>query len=282
MMDLDNLIYDYRLGYVRAGTDGGFDILGGDDAPGGRIVTLGGYTTPESARASWVNRLYDRLGGRYQIYNGCTDGYGSAQEMLMCVRDGFLLKPALVLQLSGFYNFAYKLGLVRDKRHASFLRDHPFTTPGQIAFCEKITARFGLGNNEVYYGEENHVPAWEYWLGHVDILNALCAAFGIRYSAFLQPCVFSGGYERSRAEDIALCEIYDLTQAELDAIAFRFRDEYDKAAKAARTRDWLVDLSTLFAGETDVFLNACHARDAYVNRLADAVYGRIGAEEASA
>jgi hypothetical protein len=247
-------------------------------------VTLGGYTMSESAtaRASWVDRLYAGLGGRYQIYNGCTDGYSSAQEMLMCVRDGFLLKPALVLQLSGFYNFAYKLGLVRDKRHASFLRDHPFATPGQIAFCEKITSRFGLGNNEVYYGEENHVPAWEYWLGHLDILNALCAAFGIRYLAFLQPCAFSGRYERSPAEDIALCETYDLTQAELDAIASRFRVEYDKAAQAARTRDWLVDLSTLFAGETDVFLDACHVRDAHVDRLADAVYGRIYATEASA
>jgi hypothetical protein len=134
----------------------------------------------------------------------------------------------------------------------------------------------------VYYGEENHLPAWEYWIGHVDILHALCAAFGIRYRVFLQPCVFSGGYKRRRAEDTALREAYALTQTELDTIAARFRDEYDQAARATRTRDFLVDLSDLFAGEADVFLDACHVRNAYVDRLADAVYGRIEATEASA
>jgi hypothetical protein len=242
---------------------------------------LGGYTTPQAAtaRASWPDRLYERLGGAAQIYNGCTDGHTSAQELIMCIRDGFLLKPELVLQLSGFYNFAYKSGLVREKRYAPILRDHPFATPGQIAFYERITARFGLGNGEMYYGEENRVPAWEYWLGHVDTLHALCAEFGIRHRAFLQPCAFSGRYGRSASEDAVLRESYGLTPPELDAIASRLQDAYGKTREAARGRDWLIDLSALFDGESDVYIDACHVRNEYIGRLAEAVYGCIGTEE---
>ena len=51
---MEGYIFDYRLGYIRDGCElTGFDVLGNDDAPDGRIVTLGGYTTPETAK----NRL---------------------------------------------------------------------------------------------------------------------------------------------------------------------------------------------------------------------------------
>ena len=43
MAKYDETIFDYRLGYVRAGaTISGFDFIGEEGAP--RILVLGGYT----------------------------------------------------------------------------------------------------------------------------------------------------------------------------------------------------------------------------------------------
>jgi len=281
MPELSGFCYDYRLGYIRAGCDlPGFDVLGKDDAPGGRIVTLGGYTTPEQAKnhSSWADFLYDQLAGRFQIFNGCTDGYTSAQEMTLLIRDVILFKPKLVICLSGFYNFAYKLGLVKEKQYAQILKTHPFTTPGQIAFYQKITSRFGLGNDRVYFGEENLVPAWEYWLGHQDIIHCLCEEFGIRHRTFLQPCIFSGEYPRSRGEDIALAEAFGITDDELAMFAAQFGEQYRRAADAARNREYIADISNLFDSDNEVYLNACHVRDEYTHRIAEAIGKQIGME----
>ena len=102
---MEGYIFDYRLGYVREGcTLTGFDVIGGDGAQYGRIVTLGGCTTPEIAQngQSWAHALYKHAGGKYQILNGCTDGYSSAQILTMFIREAILLKPKLVVCLSGY------------------------------------------------------------------------------------------------------------------------------------------------------------------------------------
>lgn len=274
-------IFDYRLGYVRADCEAsGFDVLGGDDAPGGRIVTLGGYTTPEQAKnhTSWADSLYEQFGGKYQILNGCTNGYTSAQEMTMLIRDVILLKPKLVICLSGFYNFAYKLGFLKDRHFAEILKTHPFTTPGQIEFYNKITARFGLGNDKIYYGEENHLPAWEYWLSHVDITHCLCKEFGIRHMTFLQPCIFSGNYTRSRSEDDALIEAYDMTTDELNQFAAEFRKQYAQVAMHTVECRYVADLSSLFDGIQNVYLDACHVKPDYLWKMISKVAAYIDKE----
>jgi hypothetical protein len=275
-MDLDGYIFDYRTGCVRAGCElPGFDVLGADGAPDGRVVTLGGCTTPEMARNknSWaddLHRLFSDSGGDIQLLNGCTDGYAAAQEMTLFVRDVILLKPRLVICLSGFHDFAYKLGFVRDRRRAAFLKTHPFATPRQMAFLEKIASRFGLGKDEVYYGEENNTPAHAYWLGCMEIINCLCEEFGIRFAAFLQPCVFSGDYRMGERETGMIQELYNLTDSEIEGFRGEFRREYADAARLITGREYITDLSALFDGERDAYAEACRPRDC--GSLAGAVY----------
>lgn len=281
MVGTGGLIYDYRLGSVRAGSAlSGFDVLGGDTAPDGRIVTLGGYTTAGQAarRASWADRLFERFGGTVQIYNGCTDGHTSVQALLMLVRDALLLHPKRVACLTGFYNFAYKLGFVREKRLAPTLAAHPFATPVQAAFYEEFTARFGLGSGAVYYGEENRLPAWEYWVRQTDMMHAICVEFGLKYTAFLQPCVFSGRCRISGGAADTLARSYGLSPRELTAFGDSFREQYALAAQAAQSRPYIADLSALFDGDEDAFTDACHVRDALVHKIADAVWARLGTE----
>jgi hypothetical protein len=265
---VEGYIFDYRIGYVRAGCElQGFDVIGKDS--GEKIVALGGYTTPAQAKGekSWANALH-RLAGKSQILCGCTDGYASGQILTMFIREVPLLAPKLVVCLSGFYNIAYRLGFVQNKKDAAFFKLHPFATPGHLHFYRQITARFGIGKDEVYYGEENGMPAWELWLRHMGDINCLCEEFGIRFKALLQPCVFSGAYRRSEREDAFLRERYGVTDAELDAFQAGFQQEYAEITKGAMDLSYIADLSCMFDSHEDVYADACHVKDGLMPELA--------------
>jgi hypothetical protein len=283
-VDLTDLIYDLRLGYVRSESDGGFDILGAENAAeNGRIVTLGGYSTIEQAKKhiSWADYLHKKLGEKYQIYNGCTEGFTSAQELTMLIRDVILLKPKLVICLSGYNNFANKTGFVKEKEYAEILRTRPFTNSGQIAFTKKVVSRFGLGNDKIYYGEENNKPAWEYWLEQEEIIHSLCEEFGIRHMTFLQPCIFSGNYEPSESENARLAELYKITKKETDGYLAAIRGEYKNAQAAISGSEYIFDISEIFNGESGVYTDAYHVKEAKTEKLAEAINLRLkGAENA--
>jgi hypothetical protein len=265
---MEGYIFDYRLGYVRAGCElQGFDVIGLESAE--RIVALGGYTTPEQAKAEqgWANALHG-LTGKSQILCGCTDGYASAQILTMFIREVPFLAPKLVVCLSGFYNIAYRLGLVVNKKDAAFLSLHPFATPGHLHFYREITPRFGIGNDEVFYGEENAMPAWELWLRHMGDINCLCEEFGMEFKAILQPCVFSGAYRRNERESASLRAFYGLTDDELKGFHAGFQREYAEIAKRAKDEGYIADLSGMFDGHENVYANACHVKEEHVPELA--------------
>lgn len=273
-MDLDGYIYDYRLGYVRGTGNAGFDFFNAPDAPAGRIVALGGYTTPKSAKenSSWTDRLAEILPD-YQIISGCTDGYTSAQMLTSLIRDGVLFSPEYIICLCGFNNFAYKLGFLcpDERQNAELFRTRPFTTPKQAAFLKTITSRFGLGKDEIYYGEENNAPAHEFLLMQLDMMQCLCEEFGIKFKAFLQPCIFSGAYAISERENESLCSSYSITPPELGRFADDFRDMYKKTSSEAAGLSYVRDLSGIYNGETDVYTDACHVKPEYLQKISSAI-----------
>ena len=269
---MEGYIYDYRLGYIRANcTLAGFDVYGSDDAPKGCIVTLGGYTTPEQARdgRTWAECLYNQYSGEYQILSGCTDGYSSAQILTMFIREVILLKPKLVICLSGFYNIAYKLGLIRNKADAVFLKTHPFATPGHLHFYRKITSPFGLGSDEVYYGMENYFPAWELWLRHMSEIKCLCDEFGIELKAILQPCVFSGKYRINERERTFIREHYMINDEEIEGYRVGFQREYAEIAKHTGDLRYSADISGVFDACEDVYDDACHVSEVFLTSLTE-------------
>lgn len=275
---MNDYIFDYRLGYIRGGCDmQGFDIIGESTAPMGKIVTLGGYTTPEQARnkTTWADSLHNFSDSKLQILNGCTDGYTSAQILTMFIREVILFRPKLVVCLSGFYNIAYKYGFAQNKQDAEILKNHPFATPRQLAFYRKITSRFGLGYDEVYYGEENNLTAWSCWLKQMEMIDCLCAEFGIKLISFLQPCIFSGNYRRSEQENTFLREQYGLTDTDIEDFCGVFKQEYENIANHAKNIGYIQNISDLFGDESDIYLNPCRVRDEFTSKIAEAIYSCV-------
>ena len=269
---MEGYIYDYRLGYIRDGCAlTGFDVYGGDNAPNGRIVALGGYTTPGQVRGgkTWAECLYDKLYGKYQILSGCTDGYSSAQILIMFLREAILLKPKLVICLSGFYNIAYKLGLIQNEADAELLRTHPFATPGHLHFYKKIMSRFWLGNNEIFYGLENHSPAWETWLRHMAEINCVCDEFDIMFRAFLQPSIFSDHYVTGERETAFLREHYVISDEDIARYRGAFRREYAEVSERIGDIGYITDISGVFDACEDVYKDAYHVKDDFLPTLTE-------------
>ena len=269
---MQGYVFDYRLGYVRGlPSQAGFDVIGIDDAPDGKIVTLGGYTTLDMARngQSWAHELHKQLDGKYQILNGCTDGYSSSQILMMFIRDVILLKPKLVICLSGFYNIAYKLGFIKYRENANLIMAHPFTTPEQLEYYKKITSYFGLGNDRVFYGEENHIAASELWLRQMAEINCISEEFGIEFRVVLQPCVFSGDYERSENENKSIKDDFKITEDDLESFYLGFQNEYSKIANQSVNLDYISDASRLFNDDRDVYSNASHITERLLPKLVE-------------
>ena len=267
---MEGYVFDYRLGYVRdACSLPGFDVFGSDDAPQGRIVTLGGYTTAEQARdgGSWAECLHGRLSGSHQIYNGCTDGYAASQILAMLIREAILLRPRRIICLSGYYDVAYGLGFIPDRADADLIKTHPFVTPGQIEIIRGITPYLGLGKDAVFYGTDVHISATALWLRRMAEMKYLCDEFGIVFSSLLQPCVFSGAYQRGKEENRALMSLYGLGAGELDDICVAFKREYRAMAEGAQEFGYVADLSGIFDRHKDVYRDACHVKDEFMAML---------------
>jgi hypothetical protein len=189
----------------------------------------------------------------------------------MFIREVPLLAPQQCLCLSGFYNIAYRLGLIQNRKDAAFLSLHPFATPGHLRFYREITPGFGIGNDEVYYGEENAMPAWELWLRHMGDINCLCEEFGMGFKALLQPCVFSGGYRRSERENAFLREYYGVTDQELAEFHAGFQHEYAEITARAKELGFIADLSGLFDSREDVYADASHVKEEFLPELASGI-----------
>ncbi len=265
---MEGYIFDYRLGYIREGCEmQGFDVIGKGNR---RMVALGGYTTPEIAknRRSWAHSLSGRMNGA-QILLGCTDGYSSAQILVMFIREAILLQPETVVCLSGFYNIAYNLGLVKNGADAALLKTHPFTTPEQLHFLREITSGFGLGNQDIYYGEENHLSGSELWLWQMAEIKCLCDEFGIKFKSYIQPCLFSGKYTRNTRENAFISGYYGLKTDEIEAISAAFQSEYEILSKKARDLEYVFDLSGALDDCGDAYIDACHVKDELLFKITE-------------
>jgi hypothetical protein len=133
----------------------------------------------------------------------------------------------------------------------------------------------------VFYGEEDHTPAWEGWLNRVESLHTLCIEFGFKHLAFLQPCAFSAGYSRRPEEDKTIIEAYNITYDELTGITTSFQEQYAKVKEAAVEKEYIIDLSDLFNGESGIYSDACRLCCEYTGMLAQAIWQTIVAEVAS-
>ncbi|MCL2508609.1 MAG: hypothetical protein FWF05_05490 [Oscillospiraceae bacterium] len=172
--------FDYRLGYVRKGGEWpGITVIQPKSADTyADIFILGGYTTPGEIekKISWPHKLFDLLkksGVSARLFVGDTDGYVSFQEMLLLIRDVLLMKPSLVITLSGYNNFRNAAGLGIREDEAETLRRHPFLGQRQLRVVRDVASvAFDPWKESLYLGMGGGgAPPRECWVRHWDWMN---------------------------------------------------------------------------------------------------------------
>lgn len=201
-----------------------------------RILILGGSTSDPTLMnlKSWSEYLFDSLSSMEiptVIYNGAVGGYTSSQELKKLMRDLPLLRPHLVISLSGVNDAA---GIYTEGGHPLYQREDRREA---LWLVKKRKARnelqAGIPLSGVSLGPEDNRSLFQVWLDNERSMHAIAAEFDADFHAFLQPI------------------------KELNAVKTAFyRDA--KVYFRRQTPPWLHDYSRLFDSDKAVFADFCH------------------------
>ncbi|MCR4745690.1 MAG: hypothetical protein K5894_10745 [Lachnospiraceae bacterium] len=225
-----------------------------------KIITLGGSTTaPVGVRnRSWNYFLSDILRKndiQHIIHSLAEPDCNVSCEMMRLIRDGIWEKPDLVISYSGVNNM-------------NLIQEHPFYSSYSELFFKSIDKNVNLG-------ERPKVSRFEYWLTYEKLMQAVCKSEGIRFYAFLQPCLSGKKKNCKNDADIGIEWGY-LWDSEKSAYKFvtesdsecrRVYREYCREAPVFRNSagnirlEWMFDYSDIFDDEEDVYIDFCHVNE---------------------
>lgn len=268
MINLVPYHYDPVLGYNLDTEDEetkGFRIFGDlNNARAIRILTLGGSTTDAyTLPNTWSECLHEIL-NEQSIDNvvicGGVSSYTSAGELFKLIRDGFALKPDMVLNYSGFND----IGLPR----------YPYIN----VYMRQMSRYLGVQNhiNGVHFDQHKFGISWgvngdfegsiqddyHFWINNQKMIHAVCNARDVCQITFLQPSLFNGKKKMSQTEQSYQ---QNLVYSGINRILTKELSENVKefcfcAQSDVNELDWLYDLSEIFCDQ-DVYFDSAHVND---------------------
>lgn len=237
-------VYDGLLGYTRDDDLPGFTVFGktADNQSQYSIVTLGGSTTDPTLGniMSWSEMLYNKLqkmGINAKIYCGGLASYTSTQELMKLMRDVLELNPDLVISYSG----------ANDAVGSYYEEHHPFILKYQKDLGQKVvnkgyvvnTLQWGYPISKYTSGVKNSNSIPQHWIKCERMMHSICEEFGIGFLGFLQP--HNTEWPSPLAKEIS--EFYETVTQEL---------------KNEHYQDWLLDLTHIFDGKENIYVDRCH------------------------
>lgn len=259
--------YDPLLGFSRDDDLTGFKRFGDETDAALRIVTLGGSTTDYSYSAirSWPEILHELLssfGIENVVYNGGICGYMSSQERDKFIRDVIPLKPDYVFCLSGINDVAWN--------HCN--QEFPYYP--QYIVDQIISPTFNedkSNDNSLGMGISDRLEDYENWFKNQQIISGVAKEFGIKYTCFLQPCIFTGKYKKSAFEELWLNNLLNNWLYEHKAVG-RIFSKWESFYKGARCLindvDNIFDCTELFDDLSGVYIDGIHCEESGNEKIA--------------
>ena len=231
--------WDPLLGGVRTKDSDlpGYTVFqSGESSTALRILILGGSTSDPTLMnlKSWSEYLFDALRSMQipvVIFNGAVGGYTSSQELKKLIRDRAVLRPQLVLSLSGVNDAA---GIYSEPEHPLYQREDRFAAEWLV---KRKKARNYLQKDipltETSFGPKDERSLFQIWLDNERSMHALCTEFGAEFYAFLQPI------------------------KEINSVKTDFYREA-KLYFSRKHPQWMNDFSRLFDEDKSVYADFCH------------------------
>lgn len=261
--------YDPVLGYNLGAKDkdtSGFCIFGDMENAKFRILTLGGSTTDSSIYPfkSWSECLHDLLeekGLSNAVICGGVAGYTSAEELFKLIRDGFSLKPDIVLNYSSVNDMQVE-------------EEYPYINFYMRQISEYLMKKrdmdglnfdshgFGISYGINGFTSGNLEEKCNFWLDNQKMIHTVCQSRNVRHMTFLQPTLFNGSKPLSvQEQSYQLNLVYIGVKKEYKSrYADKTRSFVSLARDAIRKYKWIYDLTEIF-GEENVYIDFAHVNE---------------------
>lgn len=205
----------------------GWKVYGREAEDGIRILVVGGSTSSEVYHPeNWVSKLYyklRRLDINVTIYNGAHTCNDIVSEILRVLRDGCVLRPHIVISMSGVNNTYYK------KSQNQFNEERMIWWMGNGDYCS------GLKSSESLYS---------FWKRNVNLLKVISEFYGANFFGFLQPMNITMTHMSLREKSIF----------EREARIIGAKD----FAQSANDADGYINLMRLFEHQDEMYFDTAH------------------------
>ncbi len=240
----------------------------GEDSAKHRVLILGGSTSDPTYTMfnSWGYYFYNILKEKYQsdvvVYSGAVTGYTTAQSLLKVMRDGLILKPDVVIDLSGVNDAHEKGGYVMVSEYLQYVLGKIFSegnskeqfnswSQNDRRMRSTKSCSFGL------QAEQDNISRWE---NNIRMTNAICSEFGISYYAILQPTSTVG---KSKDKVIKKFDALYLPEERIKV----WHDFYLAAKDLCKKYSYIYDMSDVFENvEGAVYFDHVHYTE-YGNKI---------------
>lgn len=221
-----------KLGWKQYGNDGI------------KILVLGDSTSSETLHTeNWISKLYTKL---YEekievvIYNAANICDDIVSNILRLLRDGYSLRPQIVISMGGINNTFYKECLNQFNE-------------------EKLI--WGMKEGEFYSGMYRVESLYSFWDRNMRILRHIAEFYGACFFGFLHPMNITMEHMNVREKS--------LYESERHIIGAKSFSEF------ANDESGYINLMRLFEHKEGMYLDMCHYTDKAQNIIAEKVYDII-------
>lgn len=246
ILSKEQICHDPLIGYSISYLHGkpGWKLYGKEDGKRIRILVLGGSTSSEEMHPeNWISKLYYKLKKQNietVIYNGAHTCNDIVDEVLRLIRDGNILKPQIVISMSGVNNLNYKESSNQFNPSAfiSWIRD----MAPEENYCSGV------------YSDES---LYDFWNRNQKLLKVISEFYGAVFLGFLQPMNIT-----MKQMDLWEKSTYELEKHMIGARDFMC---------LANTNDNYINLMSLFEHRDEMYFDMCHYTDKAQEIIAEKV-----------
>lgn len=243
----------------------GFYIYGKDKDDDLKIMILGGSTSTEAAYIpeSWVSKMYNKYfrNNKVTIYNGANCGFDVVQELLVLLRDGPVIKPDIVISLSGVNNICDKsdLPLFND----SYFKGSSYADAANRFNVLSVAQRLKILNSQIHYnsGLKSDEDNFEFWKRNEKIICEVAKIIGAKPYVFLQPM-----YIDEENMDMYEYSLHILEQS---------REGAKRLLSECKNDDFYINAVDILSGKDKMYIDSAHYTDEANEIIAAYVYEKI-------
>lgn len=261
--------YDPVMGYnlgTRQKDTAGFCIYGSLEKAGLRIMTLGGSTTdpgmyPFKSWSEYLHEILEEKGISNVVMCGGVAGYASSEELSKLIRDGFSLKPDIVLNYNGVNDMQIEEAYPYINFYMRQISEY-LINKGDVGNLNFDNYGFGIswGINDFESGDLKE--KCKFWLENQKMIHGVCLARNVRHISFFQPLLFNGIKplsERERSYQLNLVYVGVKREHKSD-YANKAKKFMELVQQEIQEYEWIYDLSGIF-GEEDIYIDFAHVNE---------------------